>query len=121
MLEHFSETNEFDLKRPGRTTLRTKEGKKAVEEAIKFLEEQEPRPQLKFSPEMLEASKAHVEDIGPLGLMTHNSSDGSSTKERLNKHGNIISCYGESLSFQCTDAREALCMLLIDDGSRSKG
>ena len=60
---------------------------------------------------MAEASQAHVNDIGPKGLIGHNSVDDEEKgpKERLRKYGNIISCYGESLSFQCMDAREILC------------
>ena len=36
-------------------------------------------------------------------------------------HGNIICCYGESLSFNCIDAKEVMLQMLVDDGSKSKG
>ena len=66
-MERFNGDNELDCKRPGRSTLRTKEGKAAVAEAIEFLKNQEPSQPFKFSGEMMEAAKAHVEDIGPKG------------------------------------------------------
>ena len=53
--------------------------------------------------------------------MQHQSSDNTTVKERLKKFGNIVACYGESIAFACMDARETLCMLLIDDGSKTRG
>jgi len=69
-------------------------------------------------------------DIGPKGMVTHTSSekinDGNgereaNAKDRLKKHGSIISCYGENLSFHCVDAKEVLMGLLVDDGSKTRG
>jgi len=59
---------------------------------------------------MFQATKDHVEDIGPKGLLCHNSSNDQDqkAKQRLKKYGNIISCYGENLSFGCDDAKEVL-------------
>jgi uncharacterized protein YkwD len=75
---------------------------------------------LRWSPEMAEASKSHVMDIGPKGLLGHESTSNNQTvKERLSKFGNIISCYGESLAFHCIDAKEVLMQLIIDDGSKT--
>ena len=101
MLDKFIGEQGLDYRRgAGRSTLRTKEGGQAVLEAIEFLKEQAPVQPLRWSNEMAEASKAHVMDIGPKGLIGHNSSaDDKGTKERLRSFGNIISCYGESLSF----------------------
>ena len=42
-------------------------------------------------------------------------------KERLRKYGNIISCYGENLSFHCEDAKETLLQLIVDDGVPNRG
>ena len=70
-------------------------------------------------------------DIGPKGMVSHSSSekinpDGSgereaNAKDRLKKHGSIISCYGENLSFHCVDAKEVIMGLLVDDGSKTRG
>ena len=39
----------------------------------------------------------------------------------MRKYGKVISLYGESLSFNCFDAKEIVLSLIIDDGSRSRG
>ena len=39
----------------------------------------------------------------------------------MRQYGQIISCYGESLSFGCIDAKEIILQLIIDDGSKSRG
>ena len=71
---------------------------------------------------MAEASKYHTQDIGPKGQITHVSGlNGDETKARLKKFGKIISCYGESLSFNCMNGKEVMLQLLIDDGSKSRG
>ena len=93
------------LKRPGKVTLRTKEGADAVKEAIEFLEGQTPIQPLRWCDEIAQASKDHASDIGPKGLIQHDSSDGKTgVKERLRKYGNVVSCYGENLSFHCDEA-----------------
>ena len=110
------------LKRPGKVTLRTKEGVEAVNEAIKFLENQTQIQPLRWCDEIASASKDHATDIGPKGLIQHDSSDGKSgVKERLRKYGNVVSCYGENLSFHCEEAREVMIQLIVDDGVQNRG
>ena len=101
----------------GRSILRTKEGKAAVEDAIQFLNSAPTLKEYKWSNLMFKASKEHVMDIGAKGQLGHESSNGDSTKTRLRKHGNIIACYGESLAFGCISGREVISLMLIDDGS----
>ena len=60
-------------------------------------------------------------DIGHKGLVQHESSDGTSVKERLKRFGKIITCYGENLSFHCETAMEVVCQLIIDDGVPNRG
>jgi uncharacterized protein YkwD len=98
------------LKREGKTNLRTNEGPKAVKEAIEYLQtkaEKVTEP-LRWSEELVKAAKEHVEDTGPKGLLSHESSSGGSVKDRLQKYGKIINCYGENLSFHCDTAVEIL-------------
>lgn len=42
-------------------------------------------------------------------------------KERLRKYGNLISCYGENLSFHCQEAIEVMLQLIVDDGVHNRG
>ena len=83
---------------------------KAVKEAIEYLQtkaEKVTEP-LRWSEELVKAAKEHVEDTGPKGLLSHESSSGGSVKDRLQKYGKIINCYGENLSFHCDTAVEIL-------------
>ena len=105
------------LKRPGKPTLRTKEGADAVKEAIEYLKTKTEMQPLRWCNEIAQASKDHTLDIGRKGLIQHDSSDGKTgVKERLRKYGNVISCYGENMSFHCDTALEVLIQLIVDDG-----
>jgi len=117
--------NSFDgllLKREGKVTLRTKEGEHAVKEAIEYLNKLSPIPPLKWVEHISKACADHVNDIGSKGLIQHDSSDGKTgVKERLRKFGNVVSCYGENLSFHCDDAKEVMMQLIVDDGVPNRG
>ena len=39
----------------------------------------------------------------------------------MRKYGNVISCYGENLSFHCDDAKEVMIQLIVDDGVTNRG
>lgn len=68
------------------------------------------------------SAKDHSDDIGPKGLIQHDSSNGrTGVKERLRKYGNVVSCYGENLSFHCEDAKEVMIQLIVDDGVHNRG
>ena len=70
------------IKRPGKTGIITEEGPSAVHEAIKYLEQRKPVCLLRWSPELAAAAYAHVRDIGPKGLDTHEGSDGTTMTRR---------------------------------------
>mgnify|MGYP007117155667 FL=1 len=55
-------------------------------------------------------------------MIQHDSSDGKTgVKERLRKYGNVVSCYGENLSFHCDEAQEVMIQLIVDDGVQNRG
>ena len=109
------------MKQPGKTTLRTKEGASAVKEAIEYLNKIAPVRALKWHNELYIAARHHVNDIGPRGLVQHESSDSTSVKERLKKYGKIVTCYGENLSFHSETALEVLLQQIVDDGVPNRG
>lgn len=111
----------FLMKQPGKTTLRTKEGVTAVQEAINFLRNQKPVRQLNWHNELFIAARLHTTDTGPKGLVQHESSDGTSVKERLKRYGKIVTCYGENLSFHTETAMEVLLQSIVDDGVPNRG
>ena len=96
------------IRREGKTNIRTNEGVKAVKEAIDYLRKAQRCEALKWNSDLAKSCKEHVEDIGPKGLMQHESSKGQTVKERIQMHGQIINCYGENLSFHCDEAAEVL-------------
>jgi uncharacterized protein YkwD len=63
---------------------------------------------LRWHDELYQAARKHVNDIGPKGLVQHESSNGTSVKERLKQFGKIITCYGENLSFHAETALEII-------------
>ena len=69
---------------------------------------------------MAKAAKYHVDDIGPKGMISHTGSNNMGVKERLGLFGRIVSCYGESLLYQCITAEEVLTSMIVDDGSKNR-
>ena len=126
MLDHLEQMKlKFDgelYKRGGdRPNLRTKEGVKAVDEAINAINRIDSCPALRWDDTLANAAKEHVNDTGSRGLLQHESSDNKTVKERFAKFGKFLSCYGENLSFSCETAEEIVAQLIIDDGVPDRG
>ena len=104
---------------PGRIPLRTKEGTRALDEAIRFLQNASPQAPLTFSPGMSRAAADHcAEQAG--GGMSHRGRGGSSTGDRISRYGTWSGTWGENLSCGRSGAREIVMALIIDDGLRSR-
>jgi uncharacterized protein YkwD len=104
---------------PGRVPLRTKEGTRALDEAISFLRSAAPQAPLAFSAGMSKAAEDHcAEQAG--GGMSHKGRGGSSTGERINRYGTWSGTWGENLSCGRSGAREIVMALIIDDGLKHR-
>jgi uncharacterized protein YkwD len=104
---------------PGRVPFRTKEGVRALDEAIRFLRSTSPQAPLTFSPGMSRAAADHcAEQSG--GGMSHTGRGGSNTGERINRYGFWSGTWGENLSCGRQGARETVIALIVDDGLRSR-
>ena len=101
--------------------MRTIEGAPAVQEAIRFLNNQKPIANLTWSNEIWKACRDHVEDQGPKGKTSHTGTDGSSFTDRISRYGTIINPSGENLAWGSTDPKDAIIQLIIDDGTSSRG
>jgi uncharacterized protein YkwD len=100
---------------PGRIPLRTKEGTRAFDDAIRFLRSAAPQAALAFSPGMSRAAADHcAEQVG--GGMSHTGRGGSNTGARINRYGTWSGTWGENLSCGRSGAREIVMALIIDDG-----
>lgn len=108
------------LEIPGKVRLITQEGPAAVDEAIAFLQEVEPRPPLVFSPGMSRAAADHAADLAP-GRIGHVGSDGSVPSHRASEYGTWGGRMGENISYGSETAREFVMELIIDDGVPSRG
>lgn len=104
---------------PGQKSLTTKEGVKALDEAILTLKMTRPLEALTPSQALSKASRDHVDNAGPRGLLGHVGSDKSNPNDRAARYGkgvvNENCCYGRSA------AREVVVRLLIDDGTADRG
>ncbi|NJN31863.1 MAG: hypothetical protein HC824_16620, partial [Synechococcales cyanobacterium RM1_1_8] len=103
-----------------RCTLRTVEGKAAVQEAIAFLRQQQPLSALSLAPAAAQAAKAHAADQRG-GAIGHVSSDGSQLRQRLQRAGLRPRSWGENITYGSPTAQDVVLSLLIDDNVPNRG
>lgn len=113
--------NGKNIEIPGRITIMTHEGVKALNECISVLEKSKPVPILYPVQGMSKAAADHAKDQGKTGLLGHTGSDGSGMADRLNRYGKWISTIGENIDYGHNNGREIVMALLIDDGVSSRG
>jgi uncharacterized protein YkwD len=109
------------LRLPGQVPLDTKEGKVAVQEAIRVLRQTVSVPALRPASGLSRAARDHVKDIGPKGLVQHKGSDKSDPADRVRRYAAGETAIGEVISFGPDQARDVVLDLLIDDGVPSRG
>jgi Cysteine-rich secretory protein family len=93
----------------------TREGLRALDDAIAFLERQRPLPPLDRGELLVLAAQDHVADQGPSGTRGHVSPDGATPAERVRRHGGGT-LVGEGISYGYADAEQVVRQLVIDDG-----
>jgi uncharacterized protein YkwD len=100
---------------PGGTRIYTREGLRAVNEAIRFLRSAQPEQPLILSAGMSHAAADHCADqIG--GGIGHKGSDRSDAGRRLGRYGVWSMRWGENIAYGKTSARDIILALIIDDG-----
>jgi uncharacterized protein YkwD len=100
---------------PGHTRIRTKEGTKALDEAIRFLRSAPPMAPLTLSPGMTRAAADHCADQAAGGF-GHAGRDSSRANGRIARYGTFGGCWGENISYGKGTARDVVLALIIDDG-----
>lgn len=106
---------------PGNPTgLRTSEGVKAVDEAIRFLEKQEPLEPIEASRLLAQAAGDHVQEQGPRGGTGHFSKDGANPRDRVGRRGggNYVA---EVITYGPPSAAEVVRQLIVDDDVPGRG
>ena len=100
---------------PGGTRVRTKEGTRAVDEAIRFLQRAQPLPPLAFSRGMSRAAADHCADQADGGF-GHAGRDRSHANHRIARYGTFSGGWAENISYGKSSARAVVLALIIDDG-----
>ena len=100
--------------------IQTIEGKSAYQEAIVFLENQEPVPPLKKESKLSYAAQDLVKDIGERGVVTHEDKNGHFTSERIEKYCEWDKCANEVIEVSSKNAQDILISLIVDDGIRNR-
>lgn len=109
------------LEFPGKTPVRTQEGVKAVEEAIRYLKSARPVPKLKISEGLSRAARDHVNDQSHSGKTGHIGHDSSKPYERMERYGSWEGLSGENIAYGDDSARMIVMQLIIDDGVPTRG
>lgn len=104
---------------PDRPKTYTKEGVRAVDEAIRFLRSTKPLAPLILSPGMSKGAADHCADQAS-GRLGHGGSDGSNPGQRMGRYGMWGASWGENISYGKTTARDIVIQLIVDDGLRAR-
>lgn len=100
---------------PGHTRIRTREGTRALDEAIRFLRSAQPLPPVSLSPGMSRAAADHCADQADGGF-GHAGRDSSRANGRMSRYGTFGGSWGENISYGKATARDVVLALIIDDG-----
>jgi uncharacterized protein YkwD len=104
---------------PGNVRLRTREGVRALDDAIKFLHRAKPHPPLALSPGLCLAAADHCREQAG-GAIGHYSSHGD-PGIRISRYGAVSQGWAENIAYGHHTAREIVLALIIDDGVRNRG
>ena len=99
----------------------TKEGRGAVDEAIKYLSRQKPLPPLGWSDGLAAAAAELAEEQGRSGAIGHVGRQSRGMKQRIERHGRWERQIGENIGYGPDGAREMVMQLIIDDGVKGRG
>eukprot|EP01103_Thecamoeba_quadrilineata_P004105 TRINITY_DN13829_c0_g1_i1.p1 TRINITY_DN13829_c0_g1~~TRINITY_DN13829_c0_g1_i1.p1 ORF type:complete len:299 (+),score=40.36 TRINITY_DN13829_c0_g1_i1:59-955(+) len=105
---------------PGEIPIRTREGKKGLDEAIKFLETQAPLLPLKLTQGLLLAAQDHIADCSFTGVLGEVGSDLSTPITRVRRYGQCGPALFESEVLSRLDPLQIVVQLLVDDGNLTR-
>lgn len=106
---------------PGQVPIITSEGRKALDECIRFLKNASPAGPLQPEKGLFLAAHDLVKDQGKNGGIGHFGKDGSKPVDRIERYGNWDVSAAENIAYGIDDARRVVISLLIDDGVPDRG
>ena len=104
------------LSQPDKIQFQMIEGEKVINEAIKYLKKLPPIPPLEWEDALNMSAQDHVNDIGPKGILSYQSSDGTEPEIRITKYGNYMYDLGENIDFGPNDEIGVIIAMTLDDG-----
>lgn len=111
---------EFRL--PGTDTfVRTTEGVKAVDEAIRFLSRHKPVSPLIRSAGLAASAAELAAEQGESGAIGHEGVKSGGMRERIERHGKWRGEIGENIGYGPGEARLMVMQLIVDDGVPDRG
>ncbi len=110
------------LNYPGdKTTIRTREGVKALHECVRELQNAAPQPILYPSKTLTKSANDLQKHQAKTGETGHAGENNSTLKERIERYGNWQVQIAENIAYGNTSARQIVIFLLIDDGVKNRG
>jgi uncharacterized protein YkwD len=103
------------------TFVMTSEGVAALDEAIRFLENQPPLHALSWSQGLAESAGDLVRDEGGSGEVGHTGRQSGGVQQRIERHGTWFSRIAENIGYGPDTARLMTMQLIIDDGVPDRG
>ena len=119
-LKKYLDTSTNILSEPEKIQIQMVEGEDVFNEAINFLKNLRPLEPFQWEEALAQSAQAHVDDIGPKGLLLYQSSDGTEPEDRITKYGNYIDSLGENIDFGPNDAMGVIVSLTLDDGEEER-
>ena len=104
------------LSEPNKIPIQMVEGDNVFKEAITYLKKLPPLDPLEWSDCLASSAMEHVSDIGPKGLLSYQSSDGTEPEDRIAKYGTSSNSIGENIDFGPNDAIGVIIAMTLDDG-----
>ncbi len=98
----------------------TREGVRAVDEAIRFVERQPPLPPLAAGEVLVRAAADHAAAQGRRGSVGHISADGMTPGQRVARRGGGI-YVSETIAYGFADPVAIVRQLIVDDGVADRG
>ena len=108
------------LFREGEIPIQTNEGEAAVQEAINFLQNQNPLEELVYSKDIGLSCKDIVDDIGPKGLVTHEGTEIKNIYNRLEQYCDWDGAIAENIDFGFRIPENIVMNMIIDDGDENR-
>jgi len=110
-----------ELREPGEVTILTNEGRKAVLEAIRFLNNQKSLSYVTPSKGMSKAADDMVWMQENTSQVGHVGRDGSRFSDRISRYGTWSGLCAENIDYGYNSARRIVMALIIDDGVSNRG